>query len=39
MKAQADDLLKQVKAGANIGDLAKKYSEDDGTKNNNGEIS
>ena len=39
IKAQADDLLKQVKAGGNFGALAKKYSEDEGTKANNGEIS
>jgi len=39
VKAQADDLLKQVKAGANFGALAKKYSEDDASKANNGEIS
>ncbi len=28
IKAKADDILKQVKAGANFGDLVKKYSED-----------
>lgn len=39
IKAQADDLLKQVKAGAKIGDLAKKFSDDTATKDNNGEIS
>lgn len=27
-KAKADDILKQLKAGANFADLAKKYSED-----------
>jgi len=39
IKAQADDLLKQVKAGGNFADLVKKYSEDEGTKATNGEIS
>jgi peptidyl-prolyl cis-trans isomerase D len=28
IKAQAEDILKQVKAGANFNDLVKKYSED-----------
>ncbi|HUA59092.1 MAG TPA: peptidyl-prolyl cis-trans isomerase [Verrucomicrobiae bacterium] len=32
-KAQADDVLKQVKSGANFADLVKKYSEDTGNKN------
>ena len=39
VKAQADDLLKQIKGGGNIGDLAKKFSDDDTTKNSNGELS
>jgi len=39
IKAQADDLLKQVKAGGNFADLVKKYSEDDASKAANGEIS
>jgi peptidyl-prolyl cis-trans isomerase D len=30
IKAKAEDLLKQIKAGANFADLAKKYSEDNG---------
>jgi peptidyl-prolyl cis-trans isomerase D len=37
IKAQADDLLKQVKAGANFGDLVKKYSEDTASVPNGGE--
>jgi len=32
VKAKAEDVLKQVKAGANFADLAKKYSEDDSAK-------
>jgi|SRR5579871_2493889 len=37
IKAKAEDLLKQIKAGANFADLAKKYSEDTGTAVNGGE--
>jgi peptidyl-prolyl cis-trans isomerase D len=37
IKAQADDLLKQVKAGANFGELVKKYSEDTASVPNGGE--
>ncbi len=37
IKAKADDLLKQVKAGANFADLVKKYSEDTGSVANGGE--
>jgi peptidyl-prolyl cis-trans isomerase D len=37
IKAQADDILKQVKAGANFGDLVKKYSEDTASVPNGGE--
>jgi peptidyl-prolyl cis-trans isomerase D len=37
MKAQADDLLKQVKGGANFGELVKKYSEDPGSTSTGGE--
>jgi peptidyl-prolyl cis-trans isomerase D len=34
IKAQADDILKQLKAGAAFGDLVEKYSEDPGSKAN-----
>jgi peptidyl-prolyl cis-trans isomerase D len=37
IKAQAEDLLKQVKAGANFAVLAKKYSEDPGSADKGGE--
>jgi len=37
IKAQAEDLLKQVRGGANFADLAKKYSEDPGSKDKGGE--
>jgi len=37
IKAQADDLLKQVKAGANFGELVKKFSEDTASVPNGGE--
>jgi peptidyl-prolyl cis-trans isomerase D len=39
IKAQADDLLKQVKAGAKFADLVKKYSEDTGSVDKGGEYS
>ena len=32
VKAKAEDVLKQVKAGGNFADLAKKYSDDDSAK-------
>jgi len=37
-KAKAEDVLKQVKAGGNFADLAKKYSEDPGSKDTGGEL-
>jgi peptidyl-prolyl cis-trans isomerase D len=36
IKAQAEDILKQVKAGANFNDLVKKYSEDPGSVSTGG---
>ncbi len=36
IKAQAEEILKQVKAGANFNDLVKKYSEDPGSVNTGG---
>ena len=37
-KAKAQDVLKQVQAGGNFADLAKKYSEDPGSKDQGGEL-
>ena len=37
-KAKAEDLLKQVKAGGNFADLAKKNSDDPGSKDAGGEL-
>ena len=37
-KAKAEDVLKQLKAGGNFAELAKKYSEDPGTKDKGGEL-
>jgi peptidyl-prolyl cis-trans isomerase D len=38
MRAQAADLVKQIKGGANFADLAKKYSEDTGSAAKGGDI-
>ena len=38
MKAKGEDLLKQIKAGANFAELAKKNSEDIGSAQNGGEL-
>jgi peptidyl-prolyl cis-trans isomerase D len=37
IKAQAEDILKQVKAGGNFGELVKKYSEDTASVQTGGE--
>lgn len=37
-RAKADEALKQLKAGGNFADLAKKYSEDTGTAKNGGSL-
>ncbi len=37
-KAKAEDLLKQLKGGGNFSDLAKKYSDDPGSKDSGGEL-
>ena len=37
-KAKAEDVLKQLKAGGNFAELAKKYSEDPGSKDQGGEL-
>jgi peptidyl-prolyl cis-trans isomerase D len=37
-KAKAQDVLKQVQAGGNFAELAKKYSDDPGSKDNGGEL-
>lgn len=38
IKAKAEDLLKQVKAGANFADLARKYSNDPGSASKGGDL-
>jgi peptidyl-prolyl cis-trans isomerase D len=37
-KAKAQDVLKQLQGGGNFADLAKKYSEDPGSKDQGGEL-
>jgi peptidyl-prolyl cis-trans isomerase D len=37
-KAKAEDILKQLKAGGNFADLAKKNSDDPGSKDSGGEL-
>ncbi len=38
IQAQAEDLLKQIKGGANFADLAKKYSQDPGSAQKGGDL-
>lgn len=38
IKAQAEDLLKQIKAGGNFAELAKKYSQDPGSAQKGGDL-
>jgi len=37
-RAKAEDVLKQIKAGGNFAELAKKYSQDPGSAQNGGEL-
>ena len=38
IKATAEDLLKQIRAGGNFADLAKKYSDDSGSASKGGDL-
>jgi peptidyl-prolyl cis-trans isomerase D len=38
IQAQAEDVLKQIKGGANFADLAKKYSQDPGSAQKGGDL-